>query len=73
MSFNSILYLSSIATNLLTILFKLMHLYSDYSDTLQMVMFVCPIVSELRCYGCIHQNLVFLERKLFEETILLLN
>ena len=37
--------------NLLTILFQLIHLYSAYlisSDTLQVLMFVIPTVSELR-------------------------
>ena len=40
MSLNSILYLSSFAKNLLT--------YTFDSDTIQVVMFVRPTVSELR-------------------------
>ena len=46
MSLKIIPYLTSFATNLLTILFILNHFYSDYSvlTTLQVLRFVCPTV-----------------------------
>ena len=53
MSLNSNLYISSFATNLLTILFTLIHLYYA-SDTLQVLMFVCLTVLELCFYGWCH-------------------
>ena len=41
---------------LLTILSRLIHLYTDYSssDILQVIIFVCSTVSWLRFYGCCH-------------------
>ena len=46
MSLNIILYFSSFATNLLTILFRPSYIY--FLIIIQVLIFVCPIVSELR-------------------------
>ena len=54
--------------------FKLSRIYATnfiYSDTLQVLMFVCPTVLKLRFFGCYHPCLKFLaelEQNTFFET-----
>ena len=49
------MYLSSFSQIYLKNCFKIINLYSDcYSDTLEVLMFVCPSVSELRSYVDFH-------------------
>ncbi len=72
MSLNFIMYVSSFGTNLFTILFietyaLIFCLFG--SDPLQVLMFVCPAISELRfcgcCHSCLKDNKLILEQKSF--------
>ena len=49
------MYLSSFATNVLTIFGTYALIFCLFSsDTLQMLMLGCPSISDIRFYGCCH-------------------
>ena len=71
MSLNSNMYLISFATNLLTILLRSINILFFSSDTLQVLRFGCPSISEICFYGQCHPCYYYLliRRQALEEGV----